>query len=159
MGRAGLCSATSGSQMETFKDWVTWQLGLSHLEAASLPREVLMPAVGWALSWAVTQEIYMWPLHVSLSELPQNMAAGVQENKVDVPGLLMCQPQVLCVPLPLFSVDQGSDRCQPAVAERGHRWNHLLNGGVSGHIERWACDGRCCCGCLWKKIGSKGMMA
>lgn len=47
-----------------------------------------MPAVGWALSWAVTQDIYMWPLHVSLSELPQNMAAGVQENKVDVAGLL-----------------------------------------------------------------------
>lgn len=72
-------------------------------------------------------------------ELPQNMAAGVQENQVDVPGLLMCQPQVLCVPLPLFSVGQGSDRWQPAVTERGHRWSHLLNGGVSGHIERWAC--------------------
>lgn len=98
-----------------------------------------MPAVGWALSWAVTPDIYMWPLHVPLSELPQNMAAGLQDNKVDVSGLFMCQPQVSCVPLPLLSVDQGSDRCQPAVTERGHRCNHLLNGGVSGHIEKWAC--------------------
>ena len=98
-----------------------------------------MPAVGWALSWAVTPDIYMWPLHVPLSELPQNMAAGLQDNKVDVSGLFMCQPQVSCVPLPLLSVDQGSDRCQPAVTERGHRCNPLLNGGVSGHIEKWAC--------------------
>ena len=40
-----------------------------------------MPAVSWALSWAVTQDIYMWPLHVPLFELPQNMAAGIQENR------------------------------------------------------------------------------
>ena len=117
-----------------------------------------MPAVSWALSWAVTQDIYMWLLHVPLFELPQNMAAGVQENKVDVPGLFMCQPQVLCVPLPLFSVDQGSDRCQPAVTERGHRCNHLLS-GVSGHIERWACVvGGAIVVVFGKKIGSKEMM-
>lgn len=61
-----------------------------------------MPAVGWALSWAVTQDIYMWPLHVPLSELPQNMAGGLQDNKVDVPGLFMSASGVVCTTATVF---------------------------------------------------------
>lgn len=40
--------------------------------------------------------------------------------------------------LSLFSVGQGSERCQPKFKEREHICQHLLNGGVSGYIVRRA---------------------
>lgn len=39
-----------------------------------------MPAVGWALSWAVTQDVYMWPLHVSLS-FPRTWQLGSRRTR------------------------------------------------------------------------------
>lgn len=85
--------------------WRHWRPGglggwvCSRLEATSLPCLGLMRVVGWILSWAVNRNTYVWPLHMAsphaLVELPQSVAAGVQENKVDVPGIFMCQPQVL----------------------------------------------------------------
>lgn len=40
--------------------------------------------------------------------------------------------------LSLFSVGQGSERCQLKFKEKRHFCQHLLNGGVSGYMVRRA---------------------
>ena len=137
--------------------WRHWRPGgldswvCSRLEATSLPCLGLMRVVGWTLSWAVNQNTYAWPLHVPWFELPQSVASGVQENKVDVPGIFMCQPQVLRSTTATIFCWLGQWQMSTWVQGEGALMPPLtpwrivrLHGKVS------TCDGRYCCGHLWK---------
>lgn len=81
-----------GPQLETLRAWGTWRLGLQSFGGNITPVSGVDEGC-----WLDPQ----LPDHLrvasprALVELPRSVAAGVQENKVDVPGIFMCQPQVL----------------------------------------------------------------
>ena len=109
-----------------------------------------VPAIGWDFSWAISQNIYTWPLHM-VFHLGQfgllHKMGSSKGNKMEVHGIFMTSPHTAPL-LPSF-IGHGSHEGLPRFKGRENRPHHLI-GRVSPHCKKNVWDGICCVSHLWK---------